>query len=376
MESKKRWHFWLIIAVLALTIYNVLPTIFFYAKPLHSTIDKKEANQVASSIAERVNSLEKSSTDWIHSFCRLLNIKPSIIKIEENSPEYVTISFAKENDADKFRRFLPRAGSLITFAPAQLTLSPSDPKAGTAVIVHRRIPIHFEEQKINDFYQYTATADEKGNFAPLYKALVDDRVLELAYAIAGTNENAKLANAVISHPQDPQIQELAIALGQRTIEVASLFGEDSQIAARFYASLSQSNIVDKDHFSSNLLSCISSIKDKIRIEKIALQKNQSLDPLQTQRLDLLSSKEACLTEFEGLLRKYGPSFQKSKSAWDHKTIAAELERSPLELAFNGRNPIFERLVIDSANGKILLKLHPDLINFRESLEKKNASNYL
>jgi SecD/SecF fusion protein len=376
MESKKRWHFWLIIAVLFLTIYNVLPTVFFYTKPLHSPIDKNESNQIATSIATRVNGLEKSSSDWIYSFCHLLNIKSLNVKIEETSPEYATVSFSKEADADKFRRFLPRAGSLITFAPAQLSLAPSDPKAGSSVIVHRRIPIHFEENKIHDIYQFTETTDDKGNFTPLYKALVDDRILELASAIAGTSENAKLANAILAHPQDPQIQELAIVLGQRMIEVASLFGDDSAISARFYASLSQSNILDKDRFAANLLSSISAIKDKIRIEKITLQKSSSLDPLQTQRLDLLSSKEACLTEFEGLLRKYGSLFQKSKSAWDHQAISSELDRNPKELVFNGRNPVFERLVIDSANGKLLLKLHPDLMNFRDSLDKKNASHYL
>ena len=35
MEKQKRWQFYLIIAVLVLTLYNILPTIFFYSKPLN-----------------------------------------------------------------------------------------------------------------------------------------------------------------------------------------------------------------------------------------------------------------------------------------------------------------------------------------------------
>ena len=377
METRKRWHFWAIVVVLFLTIYNILPTIFFYSHPLHSTIDKKQATQTAIRIADRVNDLESSTKEWIESFSALLKVKPSNIKIDQNSPEYVVVSFAKESEADKFRHYLPRAGSLITFTPSQLSLASSDPKSGPSVTVHRRIPIHFDSGKIEDFYQFTPITDEKGALTPLYQGIVEDRVLEIASVVAGVSQTAKLASAIVSHPQDPQTTELAIVLAQQMTEIASLFGDDSKIAARFYASLSQSNLPDRGRLSAKLLSSVSAIKDKIRIEKIALQKQTNVsDPLQSQRLDLLSSKEATLTEFEGLLRKWGPVFERGEAPWDYQTISLKLKNSFEEIVFDFRNPVFEKLVIDSKNGKLLLKLHPDLLQFRETLDKKNASHYL
>src|SRR3989304_1934525 len=77
METRKRWQLYLIVVVVLLTIYNILPTIFYYSKPLHEPIGEREGNRVALSIAKRVNSLEGDAIDWLRSFFRLLKIKPS-----------------------------------------------------------------------------------------------------------------------------------------------------------------------------------------------------------------------------------------------------------------------------------------------------------
>ncbi len=44
MEKQKKWQFYLIIAVIVLTIYNILPTVFYYSKPLKSPIDAKQSH--------------------------------------------------------------------------------------------------------------------------------------------------------------------------------------------------------------------------------------------------------------------------------------------------------------------------------------------
>ena len=56
MEKRKRWQTFLILAVVVLTVYNILPTIFYYAKPLKKPISQKEAEKVALNIVDRVNS--------------------------------------------------------------------------------------------------------------------------------------------------------------------------------------------------------------------------------------------------------------------------------------------------------------------------------
>ncbi len=388
METKKRWHFWLIIATLALTLYNILPTIFFYAKPLHSPISESRANSVAISIADRVNGMEESSKEWLTSFCKLLHVQPLEIKTDPRTPEFFTLSFAKESEAETFRHYLPRAGSLITFTPAQLSLSSatSEEPTHSIVTVERRIPLHFNKDKLDEYFQYSPMVDAQGNTTPLYRALVEDRIVQLAFSIAGTSENAKLAKAILDHSQDPQVQELAVSLGQRIVEVARLFGDDSTITARFFRSLSQGNLGDKNQFAGKLLASINGIKDRLRIEKISLQKEESsaqsqggsFDIVKRQRLDLLMARESTLTEFESLLKKYGPLFQKSQSPWNYEGILANLHQSDnaQEVSFEGRNPVFERIFIDWTNGRLLLKVHPDLVAYRKELEQKKASQYL
>ena len=114
MEKQKKWQLFLILAVIALTIYNILPTLFFYLKPLKSPITEVQAKEISASIEKRISELETDSKEWISSFCNLIHVKPQTIQSEDSS---IIVNFAKSSDAAKFRRFLPRAGSLISFTP-------------------------------------------------------------------------------------------------------------------------------------------------------------------------------------------------------------------------------------------------------------------
>jgi SecD/SecF fusion protein len=369
MTSKKRWHLWLILAVFALTIYNVLPTVFFYSRPLHSSIDRKKAESIAHDISERVNSLESNAQEWIRSFCRLLEIRPTKVEILSSSPEYTKISFLKEEEANIFRRFLPRAGSFIHFPPAQLSLSPSDSPGSRVVIVQRRIPLHFNTAQLDSLYQFTTIYDQEGEFTPTYLTIMKDRVTAIAKIVTGRGENAQLAHAILDAPQDPQIQEFAFILSQRMVEISSLFGPNSSIAKRFYSALAESTAADSIHFAAQLRKALQTIRDSISITKRNLQIKETIDPIESQQLAILDARDLSLLEFQELLKNHGDAFERS---------APELPREqlPATLLFSDSNPIFERLVIDRDNQQILLKLHPDLLNFRAMLEQKKSSQYL
>ena len=60
---KKRWQFWSILIVLVLTVYNILPTLFYYSKPLKSIVNQKQAFDISKGIAKRVNNLQNDSID-------------------------------------------------------------------------------------------------------------------------------------------------------------------------------------------------------------------------------------------------------------------------------------------------------------------------
>ena len=142
MEKQKRWQFYLILAVLILTIYNILPTVFYYAKPLKSPIDAPRAENVAIAAVGRVNEIEEDSIAWLKSFSKLLGVKPTSIAVKEDAPGLIEVAFKDSKDADAFRLFLPRAGALVPFAPAQLELYQGAFGSPESVLVSRQIKIH------------------------------------------------------------------------------------------------------------------------------------------------------------------------------------------------------------------------------------------
>ncbi len=149
MEKQRKWQLTLILTVILLTVYNILPTLFYYSQPLKEPINPAAAVQIGASITERVNTLEKESQDWLESFCNLLHVKPLYISTDPKNPAIVNVSFTKTEDARRLRGHLPRAGSLIPFAPAQLILGQSDnPKT---VQILRKIPIRLEASDFTYF---------------------------------------------------------------------------------------------------------------------------------------------------------------------------------------------------------------------------------
>ena len=106
MEKQKRWQFYLIITVVILTLYNILPTVFYYSKPLGSSIDSARAQVISESALHRVNQLEDDSKSWLASFCTLLGVEPKSIELNENNPGLIEVSFSSKSQADLFRSFV------------------------------------------------------------------------------------------------------------------------------------------------------------------------------------------------------------------------------------------------------------------------------
>jgi SecD/SecF fusion protein len=59
MQKRTKLQFWIITLVIILTIYNILPTVFYYSKPLKEPINAKQAGYVSKGISARVTELER-----------------------------------------------------------------------------------------------------------------------------------------------------------------------------------------------------------------------------------------------------------------------------------------------------------------------------
>lgn len=367
MEKKKRWHFFVILSLILLTIYNVLPTVFYYAHPLKKTISQERGMQIGLKALERVNSLEEDSIEWISSFCKLIRLKPLKISSNQDNRQFVDVQFKNVEEASLFRKFFPEAGNLIDFVPAKLSIYDQEVSDKT-VTVQRKIPIHFEAQNLNSYLQFGSKKTADGKISSLYKGLIIDRAIQLGVSLAGTSEIALQAQASIAQLNTAQGQELLLFVSQNLVNFAQVFGENSPMTKRYFASFTQIEGINKSEFIDSFITALQKLKDKIQLEKISLSSDS-----QTQILALLKSRENLIIQAETLLKNHRKDFITSQQPWNYARAGSALKESPFSegaqvqmISLEDQNPFVEHYVIDWANDQILLKLYPDLVQAREN----------
>lgn len=390
MEKRKRWQKFLIIGVVILTIYNILPTVFFYAKPLKNPIQEQTAVQISSAIIDRINSLEKESIDWLVSFCKLLKIKPQSLVVDQENPEHIILHFKNNEEANKFRKSLPRAGSLISFVPKQLSVCGfGNETSSNTVIVQRKIPLRFQKEQKNSYFQYAKKFLSHGEPTSLYKALVFDRILQLGITLGGTSENASLLQTLLQSPEERQ--ELTFKICQDLLAFAKTFGENSEITKRYFASFSQINTPHPGESIQKFIHLLEQTKDHLKIERITLQsENQSLkakgsflETSKQQRLEQLTSQEKIYNEAETLVKKNKSSFSSSKIPWNYLSLGSLLEESFLfaqandakrqVISLEDRNCFIHSIIIDWDNQVVELNLYQDVLALKNVFQQEGKS---
>jgi len=388
MEKQKKWQRYLIIAVIALTIYNILPTVFFYSQPLSAPIDTKRAQTVTKQLFERVNTLEPQTEQWLGSFCNLLQVSPTSIATDPKQPQYASVTFKNADDANKFRQFLPRAGALVPFVPAQLSLYDPLDTASKTVLIQRRIPIHFDVAQPNTYAQFAEKWDAAGTPTPLYRALIDDRAMQVATALAGPSENALLVQALVNQRNEQQSQEIASTLAQNILSFTKVYAENSTVAKRYFATYTQIDAGDRAKGVQNFIHALDTCKEKIQAEKRGIveesdqlkAQGQFLDSSKQQRLELLMTREKSLESVLKVVRRNVSAFAAGNAPLTFSSFSAALQKTVSDkvqtLSLQGCNPYIDQIAIDWGNEKIYLILHPDVAALRKDLDSSKTQPYL
>lgn len=377
MEKQKRWHFYLILAVIAVTLYSILPTIFYYSNPLRAPIGSEKAKEIALSSIERVDALEGESISWLASFCKLLGISPESIALHQENPKVIRVTFTSPRDAQVFARFLPTAGSLIPFVPAQINLY--TPPAQNEVYVERKIGIHLDPNHYEEYFQFSPMIVNGKEISPFYRTLVYDRATEIAKAFAGPSYQALQIAAVIDHPTDQRYDDLVLSIARDLNNIVRTFGIDSSLSKRYFASFSQINRPDRKSLMEQFLVRLDTVKTQLQEQANRLRQDTSeerySDPSVKEKQELLSSQQNSLTEAAGLIRKNIEAFKKGNLPLTQSQALAKLEEgsralNPSELNqtidVSQYNPFIQKMTIDWNNGYIGLKLYDDLQNIRIS----------
>lgn len=392
MEKQKRWQLYLILAVIILTLFNIMPTIFYYTKPLKSPIDASRAQQVAVSIADRVNSLEEDATDWLHSFAKLLGVKPVSVETSKQDSRFIEVSFKNPQEASLFKRFLPRAGSLIPFVPAQLELFPQEEQANK-VIVSRKVGTHFDKEDFKDFFRYTQKYNEQGQVSEFYRQIVEDRAAQLALAFGSSSKQASLLQALNDNANDKSYDDLVITLANEIVEANKALRSNQEMAKRYFSSFTQTDSPQKENLVSKFITRAEALKTSLASRQEALmldqkkaeENKQLTDASQQQAIALLQSQQSTLNQAIAILNQHTADFKLGQAPLTQESVKALIAASQKTydakdrlqtISLEGRNPFIKALIIDWSNEKILLQFYPDIQAIRLASNKTEEADVL
>lgn len=377
MQNRNRWQWVIIFVTVLLTFYNILPTFFYYTKPLKQEVGEKRAEEVALSIAQRVNHLQTDAKDWLDSFCKLLKISPNSISTSAANPKQIALEFACKEDAKKLRKYLPRSGSLIPFVPAQLSLSTQemDP-ASKKVLVERQIPILLPEKNLSSFFAFSSKITPDGKVSDLYKEMILDRATQIASSLGGTSESARMIRFIHENPEHPRTSDFVTTIAHDVVQFCSVFKDRSSISDRFFANLLQDPQIDAKAAWISLIRAFDGERDTIKKEradllteeKKAKEENSFVPSTVQERSHLLDRKEKIFLLAESLLKKNESAMTSNQRPWSDGVILSLLKKAtdehPEKKVFvfdlDKKNPFFEQIVIDFSNEKIFLHLHKDI----------------
>lgn len=382
---EKRNALFVILAVSALTLYNILPTIFFYSNDLKAPITKEKSAQIAKSIGKRVNNLEGESIAWINSYCKLLNLKASKILLSASSPEIIEITFKTEKEARRFKNHMLRANELISFFPKRMTPVSNNEMENSlnesynpkVVTLSREIPLHFDLNKVEKYFSFVEMYDKDGSITPAYREVLDDRVTGICKGILSESSatvNIERAQGLISKEQKAPF---FIAVAESVLNYKTIFESHPGLLKKFYGSMFNSPSTSKtDLYNLCLqgfqLSLDSLIEAKVllkeEIKKAEMDESDQTLP-EVSNLAALSKKEASLLEAITILKTKKNQFIAKTPELASYDLSAEVTNKKIEgtknytLSTGALNPIITSISVDYNEGMVSVEILKELLDF-------------
>lgn len=358
MEKQKRWQLLLIVSVLLLTLYNILPTLFYYSQPLRAPINEPRAMQVASEVTQRVNRLEEDAVLWINSFNKLIGVKAKSVALREEDPRLIDVTFEKEQDVERFKKILPHAGSRITFLPSQLDLYSGEAKNPTTVTVLRQIGTHLEPSQA--LFSYIPKYNPDGSFTDAYKNVVWDRAETLALTLGGPSPVALQLEQLENAPQASDDALLAIA--DQIIELDRTTQKLPALEKRVWTNLLQGS-------KGDALSLFTT-----RAEAAKTRLSAKKDSASEKNVAILDKAAQALKKHDAALKNLNVPFNQAQ-------IRSILQKGEVEegqeiFSLEGKNPYVKSLVIDYADDKIAFVFYDDINQLRSQEAKTEEAAYL
>ena len=388
MKKQNCWQFALIVIVIFLTLYNIFPTILFYTKPLKCPVQKKQGEAIARKALIRVNNLESEAIKWLKSYNKLLGIKASSIALDPDNPQLIHLYYHSIEDAETLRKYLPKAGALIPFVPSQLAVMQEQKGQDSRVVtLQRKIPIHFDLDHLDSYFSFTFKRQKDGKVAPLYRKIINDRLMQIGLVVGGISDNAQHLEMLIHDKTHPRFEELIHMLSQNILTYTKVFGEHSSVAKRYYASFTQGLMENKTNMIVQLIHIFTQYRDRIKLERIALQEGKVdkrvgedfFELQKQQQLHLLQLKEEEIASTIDILNRQSFVFSSGDAPWTYVQLeqnidlSNESEHGVQSIQVGRLSPLINAIQIDWNNDRIDLILHADIESYRRDFEQSRSS---
>jgi SecD/SecF fusion protein len=367
MEKQKRWQLVIILTVLAWTFYNILPTVIYYARPLHEQVDANGAKAIEESIAGRISGLEEDAVDWLYSFGKMIGVSPKNIRVSPEDPALISFDVATDEDVKTVQRFLPRAGMMISFRPAQLFLVGTQ---GHTINVVRRVGLSIKDP--SRFFQFFHKRGEDGLPSQEYFSAARDRFIDVAYVCGGPSE---ISQQVVLANAQPVDRELLDHLVSEFSEWKQILDSKSALTSRLlksaFSSPLQGGRNSFDLFIEQLQQEIESLKKEIsessKNQKEILEKNgvvsaKALDLQKqlTSRLEKYQEVLAWLSSQKKLILSSGAAWSKEKLVQWMNEQHKNPKKERFQIVLDDRHPFISSLSLDMLQDQIEIVLHEDV----------------
>ncbi len=294
----------LILAVLGLTVYNILPTIFYYTKPLSESVSAIQAEETAQQIAGRVSRMEQDSIEWLSSYCKLVGVNP--LSISSRGPNLLSLRCAKLEEIALLKQFLPRAAALVSFGPSQLMplVSPNDPKE---LLIERKVG-----PSLDGLFEFVPKGSAK------YHTLVQERAAAIRACLASPSP---VQTQILSLDKDMSKtvrEETLLSIAASISEIAEIHAKDPKFAKRIAGRYTPAKGIQ------SFLDASASLRDELKRDNF----------FERKQLQLAAAEKFIKT---------------------HKALFTATER----------NPIFNDVTVDLERERLVLKLHSDLAGVKD-----------
>lgn len=223
MEKKQQWRLVVILLVLSFALYNVLPTVLYYTKPLSSPIDEKRAELIAKDVAERLEGNNQAILDRLKSFADQAGISFSKISIDEKDPSTIVCSISSKEDLAKVQSYLPYLGVASQDLSEQFFVVKAED--GEIVLVRHPI-VQMPQDKIHTFFTFIPLLDKAGKPTAEWVSLASNRFVTLAQAM---RDPLHLKSDVERATSEKNWESACSSLTQRLGDWIDSFGSDTRL---------------------------------------------------------------------------------------------------------------------------------------------------